>query len=91
MLKYADEEHERTVNGFTYGMVDSTFFSIFNFPVLEGDVRRLLVESQSIVLSANIARQLFDDESPIGKIIYDNNRQQYHVTGVMADRRAGYL
>ena len=85
MLKYMDEEQERTATGFSYGMVDSTFFSIFDFPVLEGDVRRMLVEPQSIVLSASIARQLFGDESPTGKIIYDNNRQQYHVTGVMAN------
>ena len=85
MLKYAEEDHERTVTGFTYGMVDSTFFSIFDFPVLEGDVRRMLVDPQSIVLSASTARQLFGDESPTGKLLFDNNRQQYLVTGVMAD------
>jgi hypothetical protein len=45
----------------------------------------MLVEPQSIVLSASIARQLFGDESPTGKMIYNNNRQEYHVTGVMAD------
>ena len=85
MLKYAEENQERTVTGFTYGMVDSTFFSLFDFPVLEGDVRRMLVEPQSIVLTASIARQLFGDESPTGKVLFDNNRQQYLVTGVMAD------
>ena len=85
MLKYIDEEKEHTVTEFTYGMVDSTFFSMFDFQVLDGDPQRMLVEPQSIVLSADIAGQLFGDESPIGKVLFDNNRQPYHVTGVMAD------
>ena len=85
MLKSAEEEQERIVTGFSNGVVDSTFFSLFDFPILEGDVRHMLVDDQSVVLSASIARQLFGDESPTGKILYDNNRQEYHVTGVMAD------
>ena len=86
MLKYAEEDRdERVITGFTYGMVDSTFFSMFDFQVLEGDPQRMLVEPQSVVLSASIARQLFSDESPMGKVLFDNNRQQYHVMGVMAD------
>ena len=85
MLKYEGENKERTATGFSYGMVDSTFFSMFDFPVLEGNIQRMLVDPQSIVLSASIAKQLFGDETPVGKTLYDNNRQQYHVTGVMAD------
>ena len=85
MLKYADGNQERVVTGFTYGMVDSTFFSIFNFPVLEGNVQRMLADPQSVVLSESVARQLFGNEMPIGKALYDNNQQQYYVTGVMAD------
>ena len=86
MFKYSEEEQdERVVTGFTYGMVDSTFFSIFDFQVLEGNPQRMLIEPQSVVLSASIAGQLFGNESPMGKVLFDNNRQQYHVTGVMAD------
>ena len=85
MLKYTGDDQERVVTGFTYGMVDSTFFSMFDFPVLEGNVQHMLADPQSIVLSESIAKQLFDDETPIGKVLYNNNRQQYYVTGVMAD------
>jgi ABC-type antimicrobial peptide transport system permease subunit len=85
MLKYTENDSEQVVTGFSYAMVDSTFFSIFDFPVLEGEAQRMLVEPQSIVLSASIARQLFGDESATGKMLFDNNRQSYHVTGVMAD------
>ena len=85
MLKNTEESEEHVVTDFTCGMVDSTFFSIFDFPVLEGDVRRMLVDPQSIVLTASIARKLFGDESAMGKTIYDRNRQLYHVTGVLTD------
>ena len=85
MLKYKGEDKEQIFTGGSSGMVDSTFFSIFDFQVLEGDRQRMLVDPNSIVLSASVARQLFGDESPIGKALSDNNRQQYYVTGVMAD------
>jgi len=85
MLKYDGKGKERIVTGFTYGVVDSTFFSIFDFPVLDGDAGRMLVDPQSIVLSENIAKQLFGNEPAIGKTLFDNNRKEYHVTGVMAD------
>ena len=85
MLRYVEEGEEQIVTDFTCGMVDTTFFSIFDFPVLEGDARRMLDEPQSIVLTESIARKLFGDESATGKNLYDNNRQLYHVTGVLAD------
>ena len=55
LLKTEEGEGQQVVLDFSYGMVDSTFFSIFDFPVLEGDARRMLVDPQSIVLSARIA------------------------------------
>jgi len=85
ILKYEGEDREHIVTGANYGMVDTTFFSIFDFQVLEGDRRNMLIDPQSIVLSASVARQLFGNESPMGKILFDNNRQAYHVTGVIAD------
>ena len=85
MLKYAEDDKEQVITGFTCGMVDTTFFSLFNFPVLEGDSRHMLIEPQSIVLTASIAEQLFGNDTPTGKTIYDKNRQPYHVTGVIAD------
>ena len=85
LLKYEGKDIENIVSGANYGMVDSTFFSIFDFQIIEGDPKRMLVDPQSIVLSASTAGQLFGNESPIGKVLFDNNRRQYYVTGVMAD------
>ena len=86
ILKNVEEgREERFVVEFTNGMVDSTFFLLFDFQLLEGDRQRMLVDPHSIVLSSSIAQKLFGTESPLGKVLLDNNLQSYFVTGVMAD------
>ena len=80
-----NREQNKTVADFSCGIVDSTFFSVFDFKVLEGDLRRLLVDYESIVLSESIARQLFGVDNPFGAVLFDNHHRQYRVSGVMAD------
>ena len=58
MLRYVEEGEDQIVTDFTCGMVDTTFFSIFDFPVLEGDARRMLDEPQSIYHSIKFELQL---------------------------------
>jgi len=84
-FKYVRGTEENIVKEFTCSLVDTTFFSMFNFKILEGDRWRMLVEPQSIVLTASIAKQLFGDETPIGKTISDDKQRDYYVTGVIAD------
>ena len=81
-----NRERDIIVNtGISTGVVDSTFFSVFDFKILEGDPRRMLIDSESIVLSESIAAQLFGDDYPTGKLLFDNRNRQYRVAGVMAD------
>ncbi len=76
---------ERVITDMRYAMVDSSFFTFFDFPLLKGNARRALVDPYSIVLSSSMAKKLFGNEDPIGQIVLDQEQQQYHVTGVMAD------
>jgi ABC-type antimicrobial peptide transport system permease subunit len=69
-------------------MADSSFFSIFNFKIINGDVHNLLTDNYSIVLSEKVAKIMFGDEDPIGKTVEDNDGDKYHVTGIMADMPA---
>ncbi len=85
MLKNTEGDQKRVVDGFSCSVVDSAFFSMFDFPVLKGDVRRMLTQNQSVVLSERIAVRLFGDENPVGKTLTDNNNVSYQVSGVMAD------
>lgn len=72
---------------FEEGMIyaDSSFFDIFSYDVLNGDLKTALNEPYSLVLTEEIARKYFGKENPIGKIIKLNDKQNYKVTAVIAD------
>lgn len=48
--------------------VDSTFFDIFSYPLLQGDCRQVMKgDRNEIVLSESYARKVFGRENPLGK------------------------
>lgn len=69
-------------NGF---YADTTFFQVFSFPLIMGDIRSVLSGPGNIVLSESMAKKYFGDVSPIGKTIHLNNESEKLVTGVFAD------
>ncbi|WP_117883516.1 ABC transporter permease [Aureibaculum luteum] len=50
-------------------MADSTFFKIFDFKFLQGDIETALNEPNSIVLSSNLANKMFGNQNSIGKAV----------------------
>ena len=64
--------------------VDSTFFDLFGFKLLEGDPKACLSKPRSIVLSRSTANQLFPTGA-IGKILTVENDKKWTVTGVVED------
>ncbi|MGB3849925.1 MAG: ABC transporter permease [Tunicatimonas sp.] len=65
--------------------VDSTFLSIFNFPLLEGNAATALAAPNSIVITPAVARRYFGDVSPLGKTLHLwEYRVPCQVTGVVA-------
>jgi ABC-type antimicrobial peptide transport system permease subunit len=62
---------------------DSSFFKMFTFPLLEGDVRSVLRDPQSIVISDEMARKYFGNEDAQGKSIEINNSEVFQVSGIM--------
>ena len=65
--------------------VDSSFFNIFTYDVLNGDITSALDEPYSLVLTKDVADKYFAKENPIGKTIKLNDRQNYKVTAVIAN------
>ncbi|MGD0755795.1 MAG: ABC transporter permease [Bacteroidales bacterium] len=63
--------------------VDSSFFRMFTFPLIEGDNRTVLKDPQSIVISEEMAAKYFGGEDPLGKSIEINNSEVFQVTGIM--------
>jgi putative ABC transport system permease protein len=67
-------------------LADSTFFEVFDFPLLQGDPRTALTEPYSIVLSQSTAKKYFADANPMGQTLLMNDAgKPVKVTGVMKD------
>lgn len=74
----------------TYQLVDDNFFGIFSFPLVSGDKKHALSEPNSIVLSESVAKKIFGEGNPVGKVVslksnYRDIKMQMVVTGVMKD------
>jgi putative ABC transport system permease protein len=67
--------------------VDSTFFKIFDFKVVRGDVNTALLKPHSVLLTETTAKKLFGDADPMGKIVnhYGGDTVAFTVTGIVAD------
>lgn len=68
--------------------VDSNFFSMFTFPLIEGDSKTCLTQPQSIVLSEKAARRQFGSSNAVGKEVMirkDSLLVPYRVTAVAKD------
>jgi ABC-type antimicrobial peptide transport system permease subunit len=67
---------------------DPDFLKIFTFPLVKGSVETALQDLSSIIISENMAKDIFGKEDPMGKSLQvglDANRKQYVVTGVLKD------
>lgn len=80
ILKY-DEKNYETDGLF---IADSTFFEFFDYPLLAKSLDKPLSEPNSLVISSELSKRLFGEESAIGKeiIIPIGDARTYKITGV---------
>lgn len=64
-------------------LVDTSFFSMFSFPFIQGDPKTALSNSNSVVITDKISKKYFGDKNPLGKKLTFNNRDDLIVTGVV--------
>ncbi|HEY5746005.1 MAG TPA: ABC transporter permease [Chryseolinea sp.] len=64
---------------------DSNFFKAFNFPFIKGDREKALLNPEGIVISEKMALKYFGTTDALEKIIRKNNKEDFTVTGVMAN------
>lgn len=65
--------------------VDPSFFSVFSFNLLKGNPQNPFPDLHSVIMSASTARRYFGEEDPMGKVIQADGKQDYVVSGVVAD------
>jgi putative ABC transport system permease protein len=61
------------------------FLTMFEYPLLEGDAKQVLAEPYVIVITESMAKALFGDEDPIGKVVRLDNKDELKVSGVLKD------
>ena len=73
------------INEYKVCHADSTFFRIFDLPVIAGDVKNALNEPNTVVITEKIAKKYFGTPNAVGKTLEtnDNNKTLYKVTAVI--------
>jgi putative ABC transport system permease protein len=67
---------------------EPSFFSIFDYTLLQGDKTTALTKANSVVITQSAARQFFGNENPMGKILRFAKEEKFvdcAVTGVLKD------
>jgi putative ABC transport system permease protein len=80
LFKYADKKFTET----NMACVDSTFFSMFDFKLIKGNLQKPFPNMNSIILTESEAKKYFGTDEPIGKIL-SMDYGDFTVCGVMKD------
>lgn len=62
-----------------------SFFTVFDFPLIEGDPATALSKPYSLVLTERMAEKYFPNEEALGKMLTANDTIQLLVTGIVAN------
>ena len=62
--------------------VESSFFHLFNFQLIEGSKATALTNPYSMVISERIAKKYFGDKNPIGKTLLYEGKYHFTITGL---------
>jgi ABC-type antimicrobial peptide transport system permease subunit/AraC-like DNA-binding protein len=68
--------------------VEDKFPTMFSLDMLKGNINAL-TDPSSIIINSSLAKTLFGDADPIGKIIKIDNQDNYKVAGVFTDFPGG--
>jgi putative ABC transport system permease protein len=82
-------EYDEKVYSEEIGIVDSSFLTMFTFPLLKGNPQTALEDPYSLIMTEKMARKYFGSEDPIGKVIriLSSRKQKisFTVTGILED------
>ncbi|WP_419800875.1 ABC transporter permease [Mucilaginibacter sp.] len=74
----------KTFKDGSFVFADANIFKVFTLPLIKGDVKTALLQTNTVVITQDMAHKYFGNDEPIGKILTLNNKDLYKVTGVIA-------
>ncbi len=77
LIKYKEKEG--------VAFAETSFFEIFNFPLLKGNLSSVLIKPNTAIVTESIAQKYFGSEDPIGKSFWLENKISFLITGVLKD------
>jgi len=69
-------------------VADDSYFDVFKYPLLSGQVEEGLKEPFSIILTESLSQKIFGSDDPMGKtlsVFYARTEAQFKVSGVLKD------
>jgi len=64
---------------------DPSFFEMFSFPLVKGDVKNTFSDPMTIALTESMANKYFGDEDPLDKMIQVEGQAELKVVAVVSD------
>jgi len=64
---------------------DPSLFKIFDYPLLKGNPDNPFPVTESVVLTQSAAKRFFGEADPLGKVLLADNKDNFVVSGIMAD------
>lgn len=84
-LAMATIDDQKVFNESRVFCTDSSFFDVFDFPLIEGNPKTALSAPQTIVLTESMAKKYFDGQNAVGQYLKFQGNTNLLVTGVMRD------
>jgi len=75
---------EKRFDDINLAFADPSFFEMFTFPFVKGDPKSAFSERNNLVITESIARRVFGDEDPMGKVIKIGTLD-FKVAGIIKD------
>jgi putative ABC transport system permease protein len=82
-VKFNAQYKDRKITITTSLYSDPSIFDVFSFQLIAGDPATALEEPYSAVLTQESAQKIFGDEDPLGKVIQQNGKDDFKITGVL--------
>lgn len=79
------EEEEKSYKEGNVSYVDSSFLTLFSFPLLSGNKQTALREPNSVIITASMAHKYFGTTEVVGKQLIKDYDKSLTITGVLED------